>query len=223
MRPLKERHEAIKLRKQGKTYNEIREILGPIPKGTLSGWFKNIQLTAEQKKAIEKRIKDGGELGREKAAWANRNKRLMRIKRIKEEALQDWKDLNNHPLFIGGLLLYLAEGSKKNESFQFMNSDPNLIKLMMRWLSLTADVNHEDYQVRLYIHRPYADENLEKFWAKTLSLTFNQFAKTVYKPTPHNIKRNPKYKGCLRLTVKGRPSELYWRVMAWRDALYNTL
>ena len=41
------KEEAIKLRKQGFSYNEIKNKLG-VPKSTLSGWFRDILLTKKK-------------------------------------------------------------------------------------------------------------------------------------------------------------------------------
>ncbi|MBI5123978.1 MAG: hypothetical protein HZA72_00990, partial [Candidatus Omnitrophica bacterium] len=47
----KDRDIAIKLRKQGKTYNEITTSLS-IPKSTLSGWLKGLEISARIKNRL---------------------------------------------------------------------------------------------------------------------------------------------------------------------------
>src|SRR4030042_3344640 len=46
------KHKAIELRKEGKTYGDIKQILN-IQKSTLSGWLSNYPLTKKQIKKIE--------------------------------------------------------------------------------------------------------------------------------------------------------------------------
>jgi len=41
---MKDKILAIKMRRQGKTYNEINRLLS-IPKSTLSGWFRGVELS----------------------------------------------------------------------------------------------------------------------------------------------------------------------------------
>lgn len=212
---------AIRLRKQGKTYSEIKEVIGPLAKSTLSNWLKPIELTSNQKDHIQKKMTNRGAIGRQKGGWRNHQKRLTRIAIIQAEAQKEFFPLSKDPLFMTGLALYLAEGSKKSERFEFMNSDPFLMKIMLKWLCKFGDTPAAKVGARLYAHELYAHKNYEKFWANFLAIDASQFHKTVYKSTPHESKKNPDYKGCLRIDIKG--SELFWKIMKWRDMLYKEI
>ena len=96
-----------------------------------------------------------------------------------------------------------------------MNSDPHLILFMMTWMKKYGKITEENLQARLYIHQPYLDENCEEYWSKRIGLSLKYFKKTVIKPTAHKVKKNPNYKGCLRIEVRG--SELYWKIMNWQE------
>ncbi len=211
---------AIKLRKDGRTYSEIQKELGHLPKSTLSGWLKNIELTDDHKSRIFERIHSAAEIGRQKGGWTNHLKRVARIEKIKKEAVEEYSVLKRNRLFLAGLTLFLAEGSKKTEYFQFMNSDPSLIKIMMFWLNQFAGVPPDKMKFRLYTHKIFSNENYEQYWSNTLNIPIVQFYKTVYKDTVHKTKKNNEYKGCLRLEVGG--STLYWKIIQWRDILYNS-
>jgi hypothetical protein len=214
-------HAAIELRRQGYTFSEIQTTLGSIPKGTLSGWLKNVELTDTQKTRISEIATKAGLAGRQKGAWGNRAKRIERLGRIQNTAAATYPHLVAQPSFLPGLVLYLAEGTKKSEAFQFMNSDPYLIKIMIDWVIQVGGINFSDLRFRLYIHELYAHENCEDFWIKSLGAQQDQLLKTVYKPNGRPYKKNPAYKGCLRIEVRG--SELYWKTMAWRDCLYRSI
>jgi len=219
MHTLGTKEAAILLRKKGKTYSEIQAKIGPLAKGTLSRWLKPIKLTASQKDRIQKKINDRGALGRQKGGWTNHQKRILRINRIQEIAKEQFLALSKDTIFLSGLVLYLAEGSKKTERFEFMNSDPCLIKFMIRWLKQFNKITNNSIKARLYIHAIYSDKEHERFWAKFLKIGLNQFHKTIYKPTVHVLKKNPEYRGCLRIEIKNG-SELYWKIMKWRDMFY---
>lgn len=212
---------AIKLRSEGKTFSEIHVELGPIPKATLSGWLKNVELSDAQKARIKKIMISNGMVGRQIGAWKNRERRLERIAEIKDRALIEYDELVKQPFFLPGLVLYLAEGSKKSEMFQFMNSDLHLIKIMAAWIIKVSPIDFSDLRFRLYIHELYAHENCETFWIETLNAKPEQFLRTIHKPTGREHKKNPAYKGCLRIEVRG--SELYWKTMTWRDCLYSSI
>lgn len=218
---LRLKNKAKSLRKQGKTYSEIQDMLGPLAKSTLSNWLKPIELTKIQKDRIQRKITDRSALGRQKGGWTNHQKRLTRIAKIQSAAQKEFIHLCNDGFFLTGLVLYLAEGSRKVERFQFMNSDPFLIKIMIKWLYRFHKISIKEIWARLYTHKISRNEHQEKFWSNFLNIPFNQFLKTIYKPTPHKIKKNPEYRGCLRIEISG--TELFWKIMKWRDMLYDNL
>ncbi|MFH1188039.1 MAG: hypothetical protein V1688_04245 [bacterium] len=212
---LNDRNKAIELHLKGKTYNEIREIIPNLSKSTLCSWLKNIQLTTEQKYHIQEKITRGRDKARLKGAWANQEKKIKSILAAKFEARQTFPELMRKPLFITGLALYWAEGSKTQEHFQFMNSDPYAIKIMVRWLIDFCQIPKDSIKFRLYIHKIYAHEACENFWSKIIDVQASTFQKTVYKPTPHKVKKNPNYKGCMRVSCGG--VELFRKVMGWKE------
>jgi hypothetical protein len=213
--------QAIQLRKKGKTFSEIQNIIGPIPKSTLSNWLKDVSLTDNQHKRIHNLMKENGTLGRYIGAQRNHELRVNRLANIANIAKDEYRIFINEPMFLAGLILYLAEGSKKSEQFQFMNSDPKLMKYMILWVTKYGDKNFKTLRFRLYIHKLYKNENCENFWIRDLKADSKQFLKTIYKTTNRAYKKNPQYKGCLRLEVSG--SELYWKTMTWRDCFYSEL
>src|SRR3989338_9469024 len=111
---------AIELRKQGGTYSEIRAEIGPISKNSLSRWLRSIELTAEQEDRIKNKSLTLGHIGRLKGSRRNHEKRLERLSKIHAKAKLSFPILCKNPRFLPGLELYLAEGSKKTERFEFM-------------------------------------------------------------------------------------------------------
>lgn len=100
-----------------------------------------------------------------------------------------------------------------------MNSDPYLGKFMIRWIRKVDPA--AEVGIRLYIHKLYQSEECEKYWSKFLKIPLADFYPSVYKKISHAIKKNPGYKGCARIEVMG--SELFWKIMKWRDMLYQNL
>jgi len=213
---VQEKQEALKLRKQGRSYKEIMKRV-PVSKSTLSGWLTHLKLTTEQEAALEKRSKIIQDRGRLKAALTNRKNRIRREQEAVSAAKKEFPLYIKDHLFVAGIVLYWAEGSKKSSSFQFVNSDPEAIKVMVRWITAYLKIPKKSIGVRLYIHRVYAHENCEQFWAHMLQIPVKSLKKTVYKPTAHKVKKNPEYKGCVRLEV-GKIDN-YRKVMAWQKLL----
>ena len=214
---LKDKKRAIDLRVQGKTYSEIIASIPNLSKSTLSGWVKNTNFTPEQKQNLKKHLEDVTHSAREKSAWIKREKRQERIRNIIKEAEKEYFYLSKNSFFLICLSLYWAEGNKKTEHFQFTNSDPYAIKAIMRWLIEICKIPKNEIKFRLYMHKIYAHENCEKFWSGVTGIPILNFQKTIFKPTPHKVKKNINYKGCVQLRVL--KSAFYWRVMGWMQKL----
>ena len=99
---LKEKIEAIRLRKLGKSYSEIRK-KARVSKGTLSLWLRNIELTPGQEKRlyVELRQKNAYRM-----AKLNQRKRIDKTKKILKEAKKEVSSYFTNPLFLAGLMLY---------------------------------------------------------------------------------------------------------------------
>lgn len=214
---LEDKNLAIQLRKQGKSYKEIREIIPNLSKGTLSGWLTYIELTPDEQKILDQRITFRKDAARLRASITNREKRIKKMNETINKAEAETVELINNSLFLLGLTLYWCEGTQKTNTFSFINSDPIIMKIMIQWLEEICKIPKNKIRFRLYIHEIYAHENCEEFWSKELNVPLIQFSKTVYKPTPHIIKRNPHYKGCLRIDCGG--VELFRKFLGWRNGV----
>lgn len=207
---------AINLRKKGWSYNEIMKELN-VAKGTLSGWLRDILLTEQQTSDLKNRLTDKIARGRLQASIALRARRMVRERDVFIEAEKEFGQFIKDPFFNIGLCLYWAEGAKKNNYFAFMNSDPEMHVMMIKWIKRFLKVEDVALKYRLYIHEPYKHENCEAYWAKILGISMNSFQKTIYKPTPHKVKKNPDYKGCLRLSILR--IDVLRKIMAWQKLL----
>lgn len=212
---------AIKLRKEGKSHNEIRAFIPNLSKGTLSNWLKYIELTPQQLTYLEKRIGSKLEKARFASAKTNRARRIERTQKIYDEAAEEINQYISEPLFVLGLALYWAEGSKRTGTVELINSDPLIIKIMIAWFEKFLKIPKQKLKFRLYTHKPYSNDNLEVFWASTLNVNINQFQKTIYKPTSYTIKKIPDYKGCLRIYAGS--INLLRKVLSWQKLLVMKL
>lgn len=218
---LKDRIKAIKLRKRGFSYKEIMQRVPNLSKSTISGWCKYMELSPKEQKLLEERVKTRIEKGRIKAGIKLRENRIKRMNKTIDEAEKQVSKLVKNPLFLIGLILYWSEGTQKTNTFSFINSDPLVIKIMIEWIEKICKIPKDKIRLGLYIHKIYAHENCERFWSKQSGIPITQFCKTVYKPTPHKIKRNPDYKGCLRIQCGG--VDLFRRFLGWRKGVLKYL
>lgn len=214
---LEDKNKAIELRIQGRTFREIRNEIPNLSKSTLSNWLRTVKLNQHQKRKLEENIKKNSYNARVRSGWTKKKLKIEKIRKIFKEAEIEYKKLSNNRLFIVGLTLYWGEGGKKTEMFEFTNSDPNAVLLMMKWLNEFCGVSNDRIKIRLYMHEIYKNENCEDFWSKVINIPVENFQKTIYKSTAHKSKRNPEYKGCMQLRVL--KTDLYWKIMGWLDAI----
>ena len=120
------RANAEKMRDAGYSYNMINERIG-VSKSTLSNWFKDRLFVPN--KAVLKRI----QFGPIKSATKSHNKKVKEINELKEIGAKEIGHLSKRDLWILGIGLYIGEGAKTTESIRIINSDPEVIKLAMRW------------------------------------------------------------------------------------------
>lgn len=214
---VREKQQAIELRKKGLSYNEILEKL-PVAKSSLSLWLKAAPLTESEKHALKDRKHANISRGRMRAAATHTENRLKREQSYLKEAQAQFQEHKSDPFFHVGIALYWAEGTKRSTQFQFTNSDVAMIKVMLLWIHKYHSVTWNDLSLRLYIHKPYADKNYERFWSEKTGIDLAKFKKSVYKPTQLGIKKRPGYMGCVRIEVP-RGLSLLRKMQFWQNML----
>lgn len=176
-----ERQEAIRLRKQGKTYSEIRRIL-KIPKSTLSDWLSKFPLTGNQILLLEKSKKKNKELAIEKTRLVKQRKRELRLASIYESEKQKWTNLTIREINLAGFFLYWGEGNKRLNGPIFVNNtDPSVLKFVLYWFKFGLEIPKE--KIRVYLHL-YSDMSVEEemlYWSRGLKLPLSQFTKPYIK------------------------------------------
>lgn len=202
---------AIELRKGGLSYTEIKKLIS-VSKSTLSNWLKDIELTDEHKKRLT-RLQATAYLGAKKI----QAKSLAHHRDIGETAKREVLSWINNPLFITGLMLYWAEGDKRSGRLQFSNSDPDMIKLMMKWFRKFCNVPEEKFRIGLFIHTLHVREDCLDFWSKVTGLPLNQFNKPYVKPTIFSNRKNKLYEGTCVIRVHSR--DLLSKILGWIEGV----
>ena len=97
-----DKHKALHLRKLGKSYNEIQQLLG-MPKSTLSGWLKTSQWSQKIKKNLEAKRAKYGTI-RLQALNNIRGGHLAKLyTQARKEATEEFEYFKLHPLFVAGI------------------------------------------------------------------------------------------------------------------------
>lgn len=214
-----EKLQAIALRKNGKSYNEILEVV-KVSKSTLSLWLRDIKLS---KKHANKLYRDTRQRNALRLSKLMRKRKEDEIAAIMCEAKKEIQKKIRDPFFISGLMLYWAEGDKseQTELAKFTNSDPKMIKLMVSWFRKYMKVPESKFRIALHIHELHNKKKIEKYWSDLTKIPLSQFHKTQIKPTKLGHRRNKLYNGTCSIRIGNR--NLFRRMKYLRIYLVDIL
>lgn len=181
----KDKNRVKQLILSGKSYSEIRKLLG-VPKSTVSTWFGKTLKRPIDKKARHKHFSRIHRLAliALKKKWENTRREEDRLIKIKME-----KELKNYPLKNNGFyksllsMLYWAEGDKHKNACgtKFANTDPKLAKLYATLLRKCYDVDESKFRIGLHVHYYHSIKKVRNFWSRTLNIPVAQFHKVYIK------------------------------------------
>ncbi|HEX9722588.1 MAG TPA: hypothetical protein VGA53_05005 [Candidatus Paceibacterota bacterium] len=194
---------AIELRRAGKTYGDIKRLLGkPIPKSTLSNWFRNIHLTEFQQGQINKRVHTNIQKAQTKAWLVNKAKRERYIQEVRNRVSHLPNELRKKDTAkIALAMLYLGEGGKTRKgSLMFGNADRFVIQLFLSLLRHCYDIDETKFRCTVQCRADQNTKQLKRFWSRTTKIPRAQFYKARIDPrTNGRPSRNPDYKGVCRI------------------------
>jgi len=177
MTKIKERRKVITLRKEGKTFSEIRKIV-KVSKSTLSIWLKPYPLSNEQMLNVNKMKYKAIERFRE----TMRKKRKKRLENYYKEIKHKLLPFSKKNLFIAGLFLYWGEGNKASfHTISINNTDPSVLKFTKYWYSKALDIKEKN--IKIYLHL-YKDMDIIKeinYWSRQLHIPKSQFIRPYIK------------------------------------------
>ena len=175
---IEKRIEAIKLRKLGKSYSQIKNKLG-VSKSTLSYWLRRYPLSKERIRELQK-----SERAIEKYRETMRRKREERLRGVYKKMKKKLLPLTKKQLLIAGLFLYWGEGLKASQSqVNFSNSDPEMAKFYLYWLTRALGISRRKIKVRLHLYRDMNINAETKYWSELLRIPRSQFTKPYIKNT----------------------------------------
>jgi DNA-binding transcriptional MerR regulator len=181
MAKAEQQKEARRLRTEGMSIKDISRILR-VSKSSVSLWCRNIELTIGQIQKLHEKMVVGGYAGRMKGAHAQRERKEARIECHYQEARKEIIQLKNRELFLAGLGLYWGEGGKVNAGgVRMFNSDPLVVKFMMRWFREVFKISNDRFYMNITINQIHEDrlKDVVKYWSKVTAVPLNQFRKPV--------------------------------------------
>jgi len=211
----------IDLRKKGRTYTEIAHTL-KVPKSTVAWWLRG---GVKIPKSLEKQM-----LERSRKKWRRNinafNKIYAKIRseeaakireKYKEKAAKEIKKISKKDLRLIGCALYWAEGTKTNRwQVGFSNSDPEIIKVMMRFFREVCNIPNEKIKARIHLYPQMDQQKTTNYWKKITALPKKNFNKPqiqISRASKGKRLRNTLPYGTLHLTAGN--TEMACRVKGW--------
>jgi hypothetical protein len=166
---------AISMRQSGMSMTTIGRKLG-IPRSTLSGWFRSVELTDEQREKLASNSREGWRRAREKAVEAHRAGKALRLLEAKRNAQRVIDELELSPavLDLAFAFLYLGEGAKKGSS-SLASSDPMILRFVIAVLKKNYGVKPDELRCDLHLRMDQDADTLKSYWAAELKLSVAQF------------------------------------------------
>jgi transposase-like protein len=196
-----EREEARRLRReQGLSVKEITRLLGAA-KSSVSTWVRDIELTTEQREAMKAR--HPFHFGQHQGAKTNQTRAREQRRQYQEQGRQKAKERD--PLHIAGCMLYWAEGTKSKNQLTITNSDVDLMKFYLKFLtdSLHLPTEKMGIYINCYLTNNLTLDEITNYWLHMLELPQSCLRRPTVnaQPTSSQQKGRKLYYGVCKLVV----------------------
>ena len=218
-----ERAQAIALRRDGASYQKIRQGLG-IAKSTLWRWLKNEGLVESQSQQLTELRRTA----QRKAVNAVRRTRLEKTHTIMSEARRDIDQITLSELRLIGAALYWAEGAKQKEhkgqasaQVVFSNTDPRMLRVFVAFLHQCCGIEPSTLRFRIYLHETADATDARIYWHHQLGIEAITTAPVTWKRhkrSVHRVNVGAGYHGLLRIIVPSS-TDLNRRISGWIDGM----
>ena len=183
---------AIKLRRQGKSYNQISSLLN-VPKSTLSKWFSDEEWSYEIKQRLQEKAKIASKANIKKLNGVRQIKLEELYLKADKEAKREFLQHRNNTLFISGVMLYWGEGDKKfkNGIVRISNTDPLLIRIFRNFLLKFGHIPMEKIKGWILLYPDLNKDSCLSYWSREVGILKSNFIKSTLITGKHKTNRSP--------------------------------
>ncbi len=211
----KDKEQAISLRRDGKSYNQIASELG-VPKSTLSDWFRNQNWSNDLSKKLSERAKKSHIVRIQRLNKIRGDNLKQLYEQARKEAIEEFDLLKYHPLFISGLMIYWGEGNKSSKSNCCVaNTEPLMIKLFLSFLKNICGFEGPKMKAWLLLYPDLDEDKCKEYWINNAGLKPEDFNKSMVILGKHKTRRLS-YGVC---SVGVSSAYLKCKIMKWIEML----
>jgi hypothetical protein len=179
-----EQAEARELRAGGMTLADIATKLG-VSKSSVSLWVRDVPFTPSP-----------GRYGPQRRPNRLRDARLAEIAELDAAGLDRIGVLSDEAFLAAGVALYAGEGSKRDGTVHFANSDPAMIAFFCAWLRRCFEIDESRLRARVYLHEGLDLELAQAFWSGITGIPTEQFRASYRAVADTAIRRSKHEHGC---------------------------
>jgi predicted transcriptional regulator len=210
--------QAKELRKRGFTYEEIAKIVD-VSKSTISSWLSKETWSISVKEDNAKRAakENKKRISLLNTARGNQNKKLY--VEAERSAVTEFKHYKQNPLFVAGLMLYVADGDLiPHLPIRISSSQKEVHRIFIAFVKEYLGVPREKIRFLLIfspLHKPLVSSRL---WSKKIGLPLSQFHK--YQVLQSKNKKRPLHDGIGNTIIGGTISKrklLKWVELASKE------
>ncbi len=217
------RLKARQLREGGESIIVIARNL-ELPKSTISKWCRDIVLSEGQILRLLNNKLLGLKRAQLKGALVQKERRLARIERYRQEGYKRFENLSPNLFFVAGLALYLAEG-RKTQRVVFTNSDPRIIKFMLAWFKMFFQISPVSISFYVYINKihKYREQKVISYWSDYLDVPISRFKRMTFIKTVQKkiYKNHDVHYGTLHCEVL-KSGDLLYKIQGLLEGLLHS-
>jgi len=201
------------LRKKGLSVKEIQKKLRVL-RSSVSLWVRDIQLNKKQLERLYLNKKTGALRGSIIGAKKKQREREDLTRKLITEGRKEVGNISTRDRFIAGIVMYFAEGDKKDGHIGFCNTDPNAIRFMVDWIRKFCNLPKEKLRGALYIHDDLDEKKAKKYWSELTGIPLTQFTKSyIAKNNLNRLRKKKHIYGVFRVSTSS--VVLHRKLMGW--------
>jgi hypothetical protein len=205
---LREREEARRLRAQGRTLQEIADLLG-VAKSSVSIWVRDVPFTPSKRRT-----------GAHRRPHPFHERKLAEVAECDALGQAEIGVLDESSFRAAGAALYAGEGSKTEGAVVFANTDPAMVGFFCAWLRHFFDIDEARLRVKVYLHEGLDLDAAHVHWSRITGVPTSQFGKPYRARPDATIRHNKHEFGCAY--VKYSCTRTHRRIMGLIRALLSS-
>ncbi len=154
---------------------------------------------------------------------ARLKKRKLRDEFVKGKAEEEFKKYKNNSLFLSGVALYWAEGTRLNNRYRkyqlaLTNSDEHLLSFYCRFLKKYFQNSIQDWRGELFLYPDINQARAVSHWSEVLGIPDTQFIKSQILESKNTGTKKLEFGTC-RVYLNSKDACL--TMQTWINSIHN--